>query len=161
MKKIYKKQGFGLLEIVVGVSIISLTLFGIMSTVGVSFKLMEDSTMNIQASYLLEEGVEALRILRDSSWSGNIDSLSVDTSYYLIFESNNWLATSTVVYIDNVFKRTFVLKDVNRDANDDIVEFGGALDSDTKKIIVSVEWQTRNGTSTREIGSYLTNMFNN
>jgi hypothetical protein len=161
MKKKHTNQGFGLLEIVVGVSVVSVTLFGIMTTVITALKLIEYSTENIQASYLLEEGVETVKVLRDISWGSNIDTLTVGVPYFLVFENNNWHATSTPIYIDNIFLRSFVLQDVNRDANDDIVEFGGAQDPDTKKLIVSVEWQTRNETTTKKIEAYLTNMFNN
>ncbi|MFC1751699.1 hypothetical protein ACFLY5_00965 [Patescibacteria group bacterium] len=161
MNKTSKKQGSGLMEIVVGVSIISLTLFGIMTVVITAFNLMGYSTMNVQASYLLEEGIEVMRIFRDAGWNSYINSLTIDTPYYLVFENNNWLATTTAINIDGKFNRTFVLQNVNRNVSDDIVESGGVIDVGTKKIIMSVEWQSKKGTSTKEIVSYLSDIFNN
>ncbi len=160
-RKTAKNKGFGLLEIAIGVSIISLSIFSLTAVSKLALKLTEESARNTQASFLLEEGVEALKILRDSSWSINIASLAPGTVYYLSFVNHNWQTTSINIYIDGIFERSFVLQNVNRDINDDIVSSGGILDPDTKKITVSVSWLSRNGTTTQGVSAYITNLFNN
>ncbi len=160
-RKIFGKTGFSLLEIVVGVSIIAAVIIGVMSASATGLKLMDENTKNIQAAYLLEEGLEAVKILRDSSWQNNIVPLNAGDNYYLKFQQGNWLATSSVVFIDSVFERKFAFSNVNRNASDDIVDSGGVLDPGTKKVVMSVSWATRNGTTTKSIPTYLTNIFNN
>lgn len=154
-------EGFGLLEIAIGISVISLSIFSLTVVSNLALKLTEESARNTQASFLLEEGVEALKILRDSSWSANIASLTPGTTYYFSFTNHNWQATSTNIYIDGIFERSFFLHDVNRDINDDIVSSGGIPDPDTKKITVSVSWRFRNSTTTQSVSAYITNLFNN
>ncbi len=161
MKKTAKNKGFGLLEIAVGISIISLSVFSLTAVSSIALKLTEESARNTQASFLLEEGVESLKILRDSSWSANIALLTPRTVHYLFFTNHNWQITSTNIYIDGIFERNFVIQNVNRDVNDDIVSSGGILDPDTKKITVSVLWRSRNGTTTQSVSAYITNLFNN
>ncbi len=160
-RKKFGKIGFSLLEIVVGVSIIAAVIVGVMSASATGLKLMDENTKNIQAAYLLEEGLEAVKILRDSSWQNNVVSLDVGTNYYLSFQQGNWLATSSSVVIDGIFERKFVLSNVNRNASDDIVDSGGVLDPGTKKVVMSISWATRNGTATKSISAYLTNIFDN
>ncbi|PIQ69447.1 MAG: hypothetical protein COV90_01360, partial [Candidatus Tagabacteria bacterium CG11_big_fil_rev_8_21_14_0_20_41_11] len=79
----------------IGVSIISLSIFSLTAVSNLALKLTEESARNTQASFLLEEGVEALKILRDSSWSANIAPLASGTVYYFAFTNHNWQATST------------------------------------------------------------------
>ena len=156
-----KNKGFGLLEIAIGISVISLSIFSLTAVSNLALKLTEESAKNTQASFLLEEAVEALKILRDSSWSANIASLAPETVYYLSFANHNWQATSTNIYIDGIFERNFVFHDVNRDINDDIVSSGGLPDPDTKKLTVFVSWRSRNSTTTQSVSAYITNLFNN
>jgi len=154
-----KQKGFGLLEIIIGLAAISFSLFGILSVSQVSLQIINNDTQKLKADFLAEEGMEAVRILRDFSWNNNIKPLTPDNDYYLYFNGNTWQSTTTPVYIDG-FERKFVLSDVYRDGNDDIAS-GGNLDPDTKKITIFVSWQRRNSTTTDIISTYLTNLFKN
>ncbi len=163
MIKINKKnqEGFGLLEIVIAVGVISVSLFSLASVSNLSLKLTEENVRNTQAAFLMEEGIEAVKILRDSSWSANISSLVPGNSYYLDFSDHNWQATSTNLYINGIFERKFSLQNVNRDSSDRIVSSGGTFDPNTKKLVVSVSRRSRVSTTTQSISAYLTNLFNN
>lgn len=151
-------NGFGVAEIVVAVAVISLSVFGLLTVASVSLKTLRANTNNIQAAFLLEEGVEAVRVLRDSGWSANISPLGIGTNYYLSFNGTTWQATTTNVFIDNFFERKFVVSNVNRDGNDDIAA-SGTLDLNTKKITVSVSWPSQTGTTTKSISTYMTKLF--
>jgi len=157
--KIKQKQGSVLLEVVVGAAIISASLLSLISVFNMSLRFAEQSIKKTQASFLLEEGMEVVRVLRDSGWQGNIETLDMETSYHLDFLENKWVATSTAGYIDEVFNRVFILDDVYRDGNYDIVDSGGDLDIDTRKITVSVSWFNGKSTTTESIFSYTTNIF--
>lgn len=154
------KSGFGLLEIVVAVSLAAVALFGISAVSQVSLRVVEENTQKIQAAFLLEEGIEALKIMRDKGWQNTINPLASNTDYFLEFTGGMWKATTTPVFVDDIFERKFNLFDVYRDINDDIAQ-AGALDADTKKITVFVSWNSRAGTTTRVISTYITNLFNN
>jgi len=158
-----ENRGFSLIEVVVGAAIISISFLGLMTLASTSFYLMEQGERYVQASFLLEEGTEALRVLRDSGWQENIGSLNVETSYCLVFSTfnNSWGVASSSAYIDGIFERSFILYDVNRDhSSDDIVDSGGVLDPNTKKVVMSVSWLSRKGTTTKSISTYLMDIFN-
>lgn len=151
-------KGFGLIEIVIGSTILTVSLIAISTYFQKSLQLSQDSGKTTQASFLLEEGIEAVKFFRDTSWQ-NISSLTVGTSYYLQFDGTKWATTSSNVFVDGIFERKLVINNVSRDANDDIVFSGGTDDSDTKKVTVSVSWLGRNGTTTKTISTYITNIF--
>ena len=58
----------------------------------------------VKAEFLLEEGIEAVRSFRDLDWT-NFSNISSDIDYYFSFEDNFWVATSTNIFVDNLFER--------------------------------------------------------
>lgn len=155
-----KQAGFGLIEIIAGVAIISIFIFGLTAVSRLALRLNEKNVQNIKAGFLLEEGIEAVKILRDGGWTANIAALGVNVPYYFDFNGSAWKATTTNVFIDGVFERRFIVADVLRDASDDIASLGGP-DPNTKKISISVSWLARAGTTTETLSTYITNLFNN
>jgi len=153
-------MGIGLIEAVAGVSIISIFIFSLMLASQLSQKIVGESVRNIQASFLLEESADAVKILRDTSWSSNVGNLAVGTSYYLNYNGTTWTTSAGNVYIDEIFERKLTLDNVYRDANDDIVS-SGTLDSGTKKATVGISWLGRTGTTTKSASFYLTDLFSN
>lgn len=151
-------RGFGLIEIVIGSTILTISLIAISTYFQKSLQLSQDSGKIVQASFLLEEGVEAAKFFRDTSWQ-NISGLTAGASYFLQFDGTKWATTSSNIFVDGVFERKLVIDNVARDANDDIVSSGGTNDADTKKATVSVSWLGRNGTTTKSISTYITNIF--
>ena len=156
--KIFKK-GFGIIEIVIATTIISIAFLIMMSTASMSLKFSEKSVVRLKADFLLEEGVEAVKIIRDNDWTTNIASLSVGTDYFLEFNGAIWVVSVNNILIEGVFERKFVVNDVYRDANDDISSYG-VLDPNTKKITVYVSWSEDGSTVTRSISFYILNIFN-
>ncbi len=156
-----KQKGFSLLEVVIGLGILSFIIFGLFSVSELSLRIIHENTKNIQAAFLLEEGIEAIRVLRDSGWQLNIQPLNSSTDYYLEFSGAIWKSTTTNLYIDNIFERKFVFSDVYRNTDDDISD-SGTLDSNAKKVTVYVSWLLPGtGTTTKSISTYLINLFKN
>lgn len=151
-------KGFGLLEIIVGISIISAVIFGLTSVSQFSLKLADEALLNTKASFLLEEEMEAIRIMRDESWNSNILSLTPGNNYYFEYSGNIWKATSSNIYTDDIFERRFIIENVARDGNDDI-SLAGVNDPNTKKITVFLSWKGRNGTTTKQISGYIADLF--
>jgi prepilin-type N-terminal cleavage/methylation domain-containing protein len=154
------KRGFSLVEIIIGSAIIATSFVAI---IGVNNYVLKNSLRHpykTQSVYLAQEGIEALRIIRDRSYGTNIAPLSIGSTYYLHFNGITWISTTTPNLVDGVFTRNFILGDVYRDGNFNIANTG-TLDSNSRLVTVNVMWRDENGTSTRQLQSYLFNTFNN
>lgn len=152
-------RGFGLIEIIVGGAILATSLLGISAYYQQSLRVSHTTAEIVQASFLLEEGLETAKFFRDASWT-NVSAPTTGTTYYLTWSGTNWATSTTAnVYVDSTFERTLRLDDVYRDGSDDIVSSGGTLDVGTRKATVTVSWWDRTATTTRTISTYLTNIF--
>jgi len=154
-------KGVSLIEAVFGISLVSIFIFSVMLASQLSQKIAGESVRNMQASFLLEEGFDVVKILRNTSWNSNIGNLTAGTSYYLNYNGTNWTTSVNNVYVDGIFERKLILNNVYRDANDDIAS-SGTLDAGTKKATISVSWFGRSGaTTTKSSIFYLTDLFAN
>lgn len=149
-----------MLELVVGVSIISITLFGITASVQLAMKAAQQNTKSIKANFLAEEGLEAVKTMRDNGWAANIAPLAAGTDYYLLYNGVKWATTTINIFVDGKFERRLRITSVYRDANGNIASSGSA-DNGTKKITIYVAWPARGGTTTAQMSAYITNIFKN
>lgn len=152
--------GFGLIEIIVGAAILSVALLSISRFFQATFRASTITQSALQGDYLLEEGVEAVKLFRDAGYTNNILNISTTTPHYFLWNGTTWATTTASTLIDNKFLRKFTLADVKRDVNNDIAT-AGTYDPDTKLVEVSVEWVDPMGTTTRSIQTYITNIFTN
>lgn len=150
-----------LIEAVVASALVLAVVGGLGSAFSLALKSSLSDTANIQSALLCEEGLEAVRILRDNSWSTHIAPKVSGTAFYLSFYGDTWTATSSNVRIDGFFERSVTLFNVYRDSSQNIVPSGGTLDANTKLAVVSVFWRDRGATSTRSLSTYITNIFDN
>lgn len=160
-KNIINSSGFSLVEVLIASAIISLTAIALMSAATKGIELSSRALRQVQASQLVEEGVEAVKSIRDTNWD-TISTLTPDINYYLSFDTNTntWsLGTIQIDKIDGIFTRVVVFSDVNRDVNDDITETG-TLDTGTKKANVIVTWPSSGGVNSKNLNFYLANIFN-
>lgn len=154
--------GFSLVEIIIGSAIISTSLIAIIVVGGRSVTMSNQAVHTYQASTLLEEGAEAVRLVRDGAWS-SISGLTAGTTYYPKFNSstNTWsLTTTSSDGVVGQFSRTVVLTAVNRDSTTkDIVSSGGSADAGTRLVTVTVTW-TEGGTSvSKSLQFYISDIF--
>jgi len=148
------KKGFGLLEAVIAIAVVSASLFSLAAVSQLSFRASSESARDIKAGFLAEEGFEALKTIRDSGWA-NIGALNQGQDYYLVFSGGSWQATSAPQLVDGIFARKFVLSPVYRDASDNISP-SGALDSDSLRVTLDLSWgQGKN----KEFITYIVNLF--
>lgn len=147
--------GFGLIEMVVGVSILAISLVGIGAVAQRSLMLSRQSLQETQANFLLEEGSEVVRFFRDTNWT-NISKLSTTTTYYLTYGSA-WATTTVANKVDGIFTRSVTVADVKRNGSDDIAS-SGTYDAGTKKITATISWQNGLATSTKTVQFYLTDI---
>jgi len=166
-------RGVSMIEVVIGTAILLLAMTGLLTAYNVFVRAGTKTMQTVQASYLLEEGVEAVSTIRDKGWAANIASLSLATNYYLYWSSGRWNLTTTPSLIDNFYTRYIVFSSVYRDANDEVansddynssddyIGFGDTLDPGTIRVRVYVKWQDSKTIKSRTIATYLTNLYNN
>lgn len=159
-KRNANKNGFGLVELVVGIAVIFVAFFGFMATTRDLLRLSESNTERLKVSYLLEEGVELARLLRDQGWQTFVVPLSTTTEYYFSFDPVTLLPKATTAPSSaGIFQRKFSVREVRRNLNKDISQTG-AIDPDTKEFVITVTWPGIEGANVMSVGSYLTNFFN-
>lgn len=154
------KRGVSLVEVAIGTAILFLAVTGLLAAYNVFVRVGTTTLNTIQATYLLEEGIEAMSAIRDYGWSANIANLGVGTKYYLLWSNGRWTTTAVASKVDNVYSRYLTLANVNRDSNDNIAG-SGTVDAGTKKLSIYVLWQNGATTTIRSMSAYLTNLFNN
>ncbi len=155
------KQGLSILEIVVAVGIMSLVVFSLGRVNEVSLRLLSESSDRSKSSLLLNEGMEAVRFMRDKSWSQKISPLALEQNYYLAFAtSTGYEATTTAPnLINGKFTRTVVFSQALRDAQDTLAS-SGTNDPLARKVTVSVSWQNKNNYSEKLV-FYITDLLSN
>jgi Tfp pilus assembly protein PilV len=157
-KKNFNNKGFMMVEILVAVSIIAVSILAVMAVAQKSVYLSRESLHIKQAGFLLEEGAEAVRVMRDNAWS-NISALTPGTNYYPVFYGGAWILSSAEHTV-GIFTRTVVVANVKRDiATGDISVIGGVDDPGTKLITVTVSWPEGGTTATKTLPFYIADIF--
>lgn len=159
VKSYARKGGMSLVEIIIGTALIVSALIGLFGAFSFYLRAGFRNTDALQAVFLAEEGVEAMTLLRDESWS-NLSTLTTGTWYGLQWNGAKWVATTTVLLIDGVFSRTFLLDGVyRRDFDKDIIASTSpgakTLDPNIKRVTVRV---SRDGLN-QQLITYLANLF--
>jgi type II secretory pathway pseudopilin PulG len=164
------QKGFTIVEVIIACSIITITVLSLMSVSSKGVELSGRALRQIQANTLLEEGVEAVKTIRDNNWD-IISSLSLDTPYYLFYNinTNTWFfsdsldtpTSSIPTYpIDDIFSRQVVISEVNRNGDDDIDEDGSILDDGIRKVTVTVTYYSYSNYISKDLVFYLADIFN-
>lgn len=133
-----RNSGVSVIEILIVVFILSSALASLLGLINLSLGVSGSVSQNLRAALLAQESMETARSIRDNAgWS----QLAIGSSSEDI----------------DIFARTVLTEAVRRDGSDNIVESGGAIDPDTKKITATVSWQRRGGTREVKLVTYLTN----
>lgn len=156
MKSVVQEQkGFFLIEVVVAVSVIAVVLILLLGSIQNTVAVSKRSLEQVQSAYLLEEGAEAIKVIRDNQWS-NISGLTSGVQYYLFYNGTTWVTTTTPNIIDQ-FTRTVTVVPVYRDATDDIAS-SGTLDAGTRRVTVTVSWTAPRGVQNKTMALYVANI---
>ncbi|MFZ2072188.1 MAG: hypothetical protein WAV10_00690 [Minisyncoccia bacterium] len=149
-------KGFMMVEILVAISIITVSILAAMSVTGKSIYIARESLHQAQAALLLEEGAEAVRIVRDNAWN-NISGLDITKDYYPVFSGGTW--TLSLIPSDvGIFTRKINVSTVYRNLEDNISAVGTS-DNGTKKVIVTVSWNEGGQVITKILSFYISDIF--
>ena len=157
-KKIFfqKTKGFMMLEVLLVASIMTLSVLAVMSVAQKSIYVSRLALDATAASFLLEEGAEVVRILRDDTWN-NISSLSTSTDYYADF-SGGWTLSLTPNTL-GMYTRKIRFENVNRnDTTDDIVP-SGTNDPNSRFVTVTVTWTNGGNVVNKTLSFYIFDIF--
>ncbi len=162
MNSFSHKKGASVVEALVGSAIILVALGAITLTFSFYLRTEVSNISDVQATLLAEEGIEAVRSMRDAGYSTSLATFSTSTALYLSFSTvtSKWSTTTLNSYVDGQFERKLNVSDVKRDGNDDIAA-SGTVDANTKLVTVTVSWRAQTGTTSRAISTYFTNLFSN
>jgi prepilin-type N-terminal cleavage/methylation domain-containing protein len=135
-----KKKGFSVVEILVASAIIATIVTAVGGGWQIYLKTTRDANHFTMAANMTEEGTEAIQLMRDSSWTANIEPLSLGTTYDLYWDSlsSSYKATTSSQIFQNQYRRTITLSSVERDAWDNIVTSGGTIDTKTRKVTMDI-----------------------
>ena len=145
------------IEVLIAASIISVSILAATAVAQKSVYVSRESLHITQAGFLLEEGAEAVRIVRDNAWS-NVSSLALNTNYYPTFSGGTWTLSSTANTV-GIFTRTVSVASVMRDNTTKDISSSGTVDTGTKLITVKVSWNEGGSTLSKTLSFYIMNIF--
>lgn len=162
-----RRKGFTIIEILTVVVIIAIVFAGISGLLAFSLRASQVHASTVEATFLAQETLEALRNFRDGTgWNTNdliddydgIGLRSVNAFYHLGQSADatpRWYLAAGAETI-GIYSRWLEFSNVYRDGNDNIAS-SGALDADSRKLKVTVTWQEHGTTQIVEVESYITN----
>lgn len=164
MKKDFKNKisGFSLVEVMVAVAIMVMFFLAIYEMIMFANKITANSLRRVEAVNFAQEGIEAVRTIRDNSWTTNLTGVINNTNYYLAIVGGKWAINQTPApLLNTIFTRTIKFYEVSRDVNGNIVAIGGTVDPKTKKVVSMVSWNERGQTYNVSLETYITNFLDN
>ena len=152
MLLVKKTTGFSLVELLVAISFISVSLVVILTMNVFNSKLWQLNEDKTKATFYATESLEAIKLI---DWD-----LLNPGDYHLELSSNAWTLVTGSELLEERYTRTVNIADVQRLNNDnghvygEIVE-AGFVDTDSKKISVTVTWLVSGDTKQVTLNSYL------
>ncbi len=147
-----QRSGFSLLEILIAISFVSVLTVVLVSAITFSSQLRIYNQQKTQAALYAQGGLEAIQAL---PWSQVVNGV-----YGLQIANDTLSLVGTPELLDNRFTRTVTITDTRR-ANQTngqvygaVVESGGFIDPNTKKITSSVAWNDHGTNRQLQLISY-------
>jgi type II secretory pathway pseudopilin PulG len=154
-KLLSNQKGQSLVELLIAIGLATLLLPAILTGLSASRGGRAQHDQRLEAATYLKQAQEAVRSVGQKSWS----NLSTNGIYHPVISNGTWeLAPGTQVV--NNYTLSISIEDVLRSTGGEIVESGGIVDPSTKKVVVSVTWNTPI-LSTASATSYFTRHRNN
>ena len=165
------QAGVSVTLILIVVAIIGIALSSVLGVATLSLRQVADTDLEARAQALAKETMEAVMNYRDgNAWDTDdplnlydgLGIIGLNTAYYPKMSSDvpaKWQLVQGEEQVEN-FTRTVEFQSVSRDSNSDIVQTGGIVDPNTKKILATVSWQDRGSSRQVTLEMYLTNWKN-
>lgn len=148
------KKGQSLIEILIVIMLLAILIPPLFMVIMSSRDGKLQQSKRLQATTIMKETHEALRIIRETGWN----SIATNGTYYPAITGTTWnLVGGTEV--NNGIMRKIEIFDVYR-TNNQIVTSGGTLDPSTKRVVTTISWEeplAATVTSTLYLTRYLDN----
>lgn len=152
-----KERGQLLIEFLVALGVMAILLTSGLEVLGPSLKVIERGRESAQVSSLIRENFEIVRSLRNEDWN----VLSVNYTYHYIDtdEEEGGLSLENDAIYFGKYLVGIIIEDVYRDESGNILETGtiDQIDVRTKKVSVSVDWNSYGIEKNETQSIYLTN----
>ncbi|RJQ35656.1 type II secretion system protein, partial [Candidatus Parcubacteria bacterium] len=128
-------RGFSLVELIIALTVFAILAAGVFYVVTNSYSNFYGSGDKQALAEYAQEGIEAVRAIRNNSWQDIIDSIGNNG----VAKASNGLWTfSGSSDTQGDLTRVVTIANVERDSNGNIVDSGGTDDPSTKKVTVTV-----------------------
>lgn len=148
-------KGFSLIELIIAVGIFAILGAGVTYIIINSYSNFQGTGDRQVVSKFAQEAIEAVRSIRDNSWEDIEDS--VGSNHDVTKDQNGVWQFADTSDSQQSLTRVITVANVQRNENGDIVESGGTVDINTKKVTVTVSGQ---GIADYTLTTYLTNWSN-
>jgi len=154
------QRGQSLIEVIIALGLLAIIFTGSWQVIHSSYMSINQEFVGLEAHYLVIEGMEGIRSMRDEDWH----VLDEDGTYHFEYNEtdleNKYLELITGEENVNGFRRRIEVSSVGRNSEtgkitdtDDPLYI---LDSDTKLVDVIVEWEYLGETRTDRESVYFT-----
>lgn len=102
-KSVKNTAGFTLTEVMIGIMILTVAIVTATNLLVGLISTNRNNVMTLQAYYLAQEGIEAVRNIRDTNWLHNDDfkgSMETGNSYGIFLKSEGWKSSVAVSVSD-------------------------------------------------------------
>jgi type II secretory pathway pseudopilin PulG len=135
--KTHFQRGTTLVEVLVAIALAGVMLPTLATALITSRAGRATSQQQLQATALLHEATEAVRMVQRTDWN----AVAVDGTYHPTVSATDW-ALASGPETGNGFTREVVIASARRDSGGALVDTGGTVDPAAKHVTVTVSWQT-------------------
>ncbi|MCA9380738.1 hypothetical protein KC678_00545 [Candidatus Dojkabacteria bacterium] len=155
MKDINTKKGFALVEIILAVGLFAIVFTSIALFSVDSLRSDVNQRTKTQAQMLVQETIQGLKILKNNDWR-DILSITDTNPRHIEVNGNQVQIVNGELTVDDITV-SFIVDQAQRDVTDEFVTSGGTLDSTTKMLTVTAQWNNIEATPTSIESSFFLN----
>lgn len=140
MKRFFRhhsQRGATLVEVLVAIGLTGIMLPTLATALVTSHAGRATSLQQLEASSLLHESTEAVRVVREQGWS----NVATDGTYHPVMSGSTWTLVSGA-NTSGGFTSQIVISPAERDSSGALVASGGTNDPAAKHVVVTVSWTT-------------------
>ena len=166
-----KNKGFTLIETIIAITLITVVITAVAGLILSTLLASQRNIHSVQAMYLAQESLEAVRYMRDSNWLQNyswdggeklwganiseasglyLDEVACDPPNNTCFRFSSTEEDGQVSMEDGfIFTRMITIAEVTDE--------GGTAEEEAAQVTATVTWQERGLERSLELSTYLTN----
>lgn len=161
-----KNRGVLLVEVLVAASIITISVLAATAVAQKSISMTQRTLHTAQAAFLIEEGAELTRVVRDQGWA-NFSSITKGNLYHPVDTGGGqWRFAGDAETIDRFTRSVAFYSACRNNSTGDLIDAGkvtscsvGVEDLRTLLVDVAVSWSEAGENVTKNIMFYIADIF--